>query len=227
MVDGPRQRLIERRQALLEEVARFRRKAESNEGNNAYIHRIDMAEKEAELDVVDAALAQSDLTQALQADTAAREAARAAAQAEQENTTFWYRRFMLSLQIGNGTGFLATLTAFAQADPDAWVPAAGFAFWPAYYFGGGVVAAGLLPLLAAFERHSEFGPRARNAMNGGILLLTTIAAFAFFSGVWQVGAQLYEISELRLPTHAADPAPPSPSPAPPPPAGGPSGSPAG
>lgn len=216
----PITRLKERRRKMLSDLERLRRSAHET---GAGLLDEKAGNVARQIDKLDAALVQASLSQAIEAETQAREGARA----EQENTTFWYRRFMLSLQIGNGTGFLATLTAFAQADADAWPAAARFAFWPAYHFGAGVVAAGLLPLLVAFERHSEFGPRGRHAMNGGILLLTIIAAGAFVAGVWEVGTQLYEISEMRPPTHAADPAPPSASPAPPPPAGGPSGSPGG
>lgn len=216
----PITRLTERRRRMLGDLERLRRQAEETGSGILEQKALNLAR---DVDRLDAALVQANLTHAIEAETDAREATKA----EQENTAFWYRRFMLSLQIGNGTGFLATLTAFSQADQTALATAAKFALWPAYSFGIGVVAAGLLPLLAAFERRRDYSPRARRAMNGSIYFLTFLAAMGFVAGVQTTWQQLYEITKQPAVTHAADPAPPSPSPAPPPPVGGPSGSPGG
>lgn len=220
MSDEARRRLEERRGQLLQEIARNEVLARTADANLAGMYDNRRAQFEAALDTVDAALAQSSLTRALEAETAAREEARA----EQENATFWFRRFMLSLQIGNGAGFLATAAVVGQVDASAISLAAVLAWAPATFFALGTAAAGLLPLIMAGHAWARDNARARYTANAGAFLLTTFAVGFFACGMASV---VWELRQLGQPAVRQAEAPaPAPSPAPAPPAGDQSGSPA-
>lgn len=215
-----RERLKRRREEL---AAAIRAKQAKLGGQPGAVQRhleARIEESEDKLDQFDAALAQTELTEALQADAAAREAQRA----EQENATFWFRRFMLSLQIGNGAGFLATAAVVGQVDAAAISLTAVLAWAPAMYFGLGTATAGLLPLIMAASAWAKDHPRARQAANIGGWLLTTAAVGFFACGMTSV---VWELRQLGQPAVRQAEAPaPAPSPAPAPPAADQSGSPA-
>ena len=181
-----------------------------------------IAEGEAKLDEFDAALVQTDLTEALQNQ----ETQRAAERAEQENAAFWFRRFMLSLQIGNGAGFLASAAIVGQVEVEAMPVAAVLAWAPAAYFACGTAVAGALPLILAAQAWAKDRPSLSYIANRTTWAMTASAIAFFLAGMASVVVELRQLGQPAV-THAAGPAPPSPSPAPPPPAGGPSGSPDG
>ena len=95
---------------------------------------------------IDTALLQADNTAALQHAAEQREQARLS----QDDAAYWFRRFMLSLQIGNGAGFVAALAGMLQGDEVGTV--ARLAAAPAVLFGFGVLIAGLLPGLLWFSK---------------------------------------------------------------------------
>lgn len=107
----------------------------------------------AQLEVADAtraaAKAQSDLAEAQSADTASREDARL----KQDDAAFWFRRFILSLQIGNGAGFVALAGGVLQADKPREVAVLAF---PSFgWFAGGLILAGLVPGLLYLQRRYD------------------------------------------------------------------------
>jgi hypothetical protein len=177
---------------------------------------------ELAIDAIDMALLQSAQTEAIERDTNSREALRL----EAENAAFWDRRFMVSLQVGNGAGFLATVGAVFQAPIEAAAMWAGPATLISGFFGVGTIAAGMLPSLAGIQTQAPAGSRIWRMARYGMIVLVGIACGAFGGGTVTVVQAIGRVAE-QPPKHAADPAPPSPSPAPSPPAGGPSGSPDG
>lgn len=219
MMDEPRTRLLKRREELRKQLALY----ETDLRHGAWSDRDLIAKKirdtEQDLDAVELAIAQTGFTDALDAVT--REAARAA----QENATFWFRRFMLSLQIGNGAGFLAAAAVVGQADASAIHLAAVLAWAPAAYFAVGTAAAGLLPLIMAAHAWARDNPRGRYAANAGGLFLTVLAAGLFACGMTSV---VWELRQLGQPAVTqAEPPAPAPTLAPALPAADQSGSPAG
>lgn len=185
----------------------------------------EVAELERQLDEIDRSLLQAAQTEALKRDTDVRESQRA----EEENGAFWLRRFILSLQIGNGAGFLASAAVVGQVDFEAISLAAVLAWVPAAYFALGTGVAGALPLIMAAQAWAKNRPRTRYIAKHMTWAMTFSAITFFIAGMASVVVELRELGQLAEPavTHAADPAPPSPSPAPRPPAGGPSGTPGG
>ncbi|MDP2213630.1 hypothetical protein [Phenylobacterium sp.] len=217
MADEARTRLIRRREQLLKEIDELWRLVEQSDHTVAELHEGRINQAESALDRIDAALAQSNLTQALEAETAAREAAKA----EQENATFWFRRFMLSLQIGNGAGFLATAAVVGQVDAEAISLAAVLAWAPATYFGLGTATAGLLPLIMAGHAWAKDRPKARYAANLGALMMTTFAIGFFACGITSVVVELRQLGQPAV-AHAIERAPIAPNPTPAPTASEPS-----
>lgn len=191
------ERLRARRQKLLQDLDRVARQYEA-QGLESFRTRRDRLEHE--LDELDGRLMQAELTAALETDTAAREAARL----DQESATFWFRRFMLSLQIGNGAGFLATAAVVGQVDSAAIPLAAVLAWAPATYFGLGTAAAGLLPLVMAARASAKDRPAARRFANIGTWLLTTLAVGLFACGMTSVVVELRELGRPKIDsTHGA------------------------
>lgn len=186
------------------------------------VHRQPEVEQwERQLDSIDMALIQIEQTAAIEKGTAVREAQRHDA----ENATFWFRRFMLSLQIGNGAGFLATAAVVGQVDADAISLAAVLAWAPATYFGLGTGAAGLLPLVMAAHAWAKEHPRGRCLANIAGWLLTTFAVGFFACGMTSVVCELRQLGQPAV--RQAEPPAPAPTLAPAPPAADQSGSPAG
>ncbi|MDO8900134.1 MAG: hypothetical protein Q7V15_02140 [Phenylobacterium sp.] len=148
-------------------------------------------EVEAELDRLDAALVQVQHTRAIESDLRARDRERA----EAENATFWFRRFMLSLQIGNGAGFLAAASIVSQVDSEAIYMAAVLAWAPATYFALGTGAAGLLPLIMAAHAWANGHPVGKRAANLASLALTTFAVLFFVCGMASVVVELRQIGD--------------------------------
>lgn len=221
--DDPEDRLQARRlQLMAERTVLQSRMATSHLHEDPFLTN-QLEKLEAAIDQIDAALAQSNLTHAIQTEAAAREMA---ARSE-ENANFWFRRFMLSLQIGNGAGFLATAAVVGQVDAAAISLAAVLAWAPAAYFGLGTAAAGLLPLIMAALVWAEGRPNARRAAYVAAWFMTTSAIGFFACGMTSV---VFELRQLGQPAvmHAAEPAQaPSPIPAPPLPDGDPSDTPPG
>lgn len=125
-----------------------------------------------ELATIDAALVQAENTKAIQES----EAARHREQAASDDASFWFRRFMLSLQIGNGAGLLAIVGGALQADdPKA---AIGLAGLQAVAFGYGVLLAGALPGVLALERGARTRP-IRLTLRVVVALLTLGSSAAF------------------------------------------------
>jgi hypothetical protein len=128
-----------------------------------------------ELSQIDAALLQAENTAALNRDADGRERERAAA----DDASFWFRRFMLSLQIGNGAGFLASLEGILHAEElsDA-VTLAGL---PAISFGLGVMLAGTLPIVLWGQRQAWIATNGvLRAFVGLALVVFTVGAATFF-----------------------------------------------
>lgn len=192
-----RERLAARREQLLQELRRATEQYEKL-GLDSFRNRRDGLEQE--LDKIDSMLMQSDLTGALEADTAAREADRA----ERENFTFWFRRFMLSLQIGNGGGFLATVAAVQQADPASLSTLAKLLALPVTFFGIGTILAGLLPLIMAAHANERLTKRAQTSAEGIALALTMGAAAFFACGVLTVTWELLQAQRPKAPVEAVD-----------------------
>lgn len=107
----------------------------------------------AQLEVADAtraaAAAQKDAAEAQDRATAEQEREKSAA----DGAEFWFRRFMLSLQIGNGAAFVALAGGILQADNPA--AAAAVAAKSFALFGGGLTLAGIIPLLLFFARRKR------------------------------------------------------------------------
>ena len=93
-----------------------------------------------------AAAAQLASAQALDRESEERERARAAG----DDVSFWYRRFILSLQIGHAAAVLAIIGGTLQADDPK--PVAAAMVWPGLFFAHGLLAAGMLPALQALHR---------------------------------------------------------------------------
>ncbi|RRN64292.1 hypothetical protein [Caulobacter sp. 602-1] len=119
--------------------------------------------------------------------------------AAREGRDFWFRRFMLSLQIGNGAAFLATVAGLLQADKDVLSVMAVLVWPPATYFGLGVGAAGLLPLLM-FARQSVSRPTWVRIAHAAVLLFVTFSMGLFALGA---GSVVVEIRQLGQPAVAA------------------------
>lgn len=115
--------------------------------------------------------------------------------ADREVQDFWFRRFMLSLQIGNGAAFLATVAGLLQADKSVLPIIAALAWPPAMYFAMGVTAAGLLPLLMAAQRAF---PRHRPVKRGAyiaVLALTTLSMGFFAVGAATVVVEIWQLGQ--------------------------------
>jgi hypothetical protein len=119
---------------------------------------------------------------------------------DREERAFWFRRFMLSLQIGNGAAFLATVAGVLQADLAALPTVAVFAWAPAIYFGLGVSAAGLLPLLMAARTAFPTVIWSGRAAFIAILFATTSSAGLFALGV---GSVMVELTQVQVPAVVA------------------------
>lgn len=130
-----------------------------------------------ELATIDSALVQSENTKAIQKSEAAREREKAAS----DDASFWFRRFMLSLQIGNGAGLLAIVGGALQADdPKA---ALTLGSLQAVAFGYGVLMAGALPGVLAIERAVKTsGWRTLLRVAVAVLTLGSSAAFIYAIG---------------------------------------------
>ena len=144
------------------------------------------------------------LAEATLRDTASRELDRE----RRDDSTFWYRRFMLSLQIGNGAAMLALMTGVMGAEQKDMMFLSALAWAPAMYFGIGLVAAGCLPGLLAGSRalrgvtlfNEGFTKRIAWAMSIIVIpMATTLAAGAFVLGL---GSVVVEISQLHRATVA-------------------------
>lgn len=113
-----------------------------------------------------------------------------------EDQAFWFRRFMTSLQIGNGAGFLAAVSGIVQADANV-LPIIATLIWPpATYFGLGVGAAGILPLMLAARRGADGKPLLVSLARSAVLILTTFSIGFFGLGV---GSVVVEIRQLSIP----------------------------
>lgn len=129
---------------------------------------------------------QREATEAQRAATAEAELTRL----EAEGTDFWLRRFILSLQIGNGAAFLAVVSSILQAANFEF--AARLAFPPALGFGFGVLFAGAIPFAMWFERRqrAEVGDQVSRALS---ILLCVLSTFAFVVGMglvqWSLGVR--------------------------------------
>lgn len=113
--------------------------------------------------------------------------------ATREGREFWFRRFMLSLQIGNGAAFLATVAGLLQADKDILSVMAVLAWAPAMYFGLGVGAAGLLPLLMVAREAVAMEGRWARIVHLGVLSFTVFSMGFFALGA---GSVVIEIRQL-------------------------------
>lgn len=115
--------------------------------------------------------------------------------ASREGREFWFRRFMLSLQIGNGAAFLATVAGLLQADKDVLSVMAVLAWPPAMYFGLGVGSAGLLPLLMFAREAVPVDGKWRRIVHLAVLTFTTFSMGFFALGA---GSVVVEIRQLGV-----------------------------
>lgn len=91
------------------------------------------------------------LAEATLRDAASREAQRES----QDDATFWFRRFMVGLSLGNGAGFLAMASGILQAEDFTKLPAT--IAEPFTSFGRGLIMSGLIPLFLYFSRTPKPG----------------------------------------------------------------------
>ena len=131
----------------------------------------------AELATIESALIQADNTTAIN-DAAAQ---RALEVAQRDDAAFWFRRFILSLQIGNGAALLAALSGALQATDVR--EAAESIRWATAFFGLGVILAGALPGAIWLQRLSPRGKRAELAFRAAISFLAVGSAVSFVAGV--------------------------------------------
>ena len=124
---------------------------------------------------------------------------------DREVRDFWFRRFMLSLQIGNGAAFLATVDGLFHADKEVLPLMAALAWPPATYFGLGVASAGLLPLLMAAQRAFPSHQLARRSAYIAVLALTTFSMGFFALGSGSVVVEIRQVGQLAR--HIAGKAP--------------------
>lgn len=123
--------------------------------------------------------------------------------AAREGRDFWFRRFILSLQIGNGAAFLATVTGMFQAEKDVLSIMAVLAWAPALYFALGVGAAGVLPLLM-FAQTAVRGHRLRESLvRHAVIALTTFSMGFFVLGSGSVVVQITQLQEPAVDAAAA------------------------
>ena len=132
----------------------------------------------------EAAAAQRDAAQAQQRATDEREHEKQA----QDDAAFWFRRFILSLQIGNGAGFLALATGVLQADNFNTV--ARLAVGPFLWFGAGTIVAGIVPGILYIERLQKRANLKSLAQAAAIGAGITGAMFFIFAVVASYGSVL-------------------------------------
>lgn len=137
-----------------------------------------------------------------------REASESERQRERDaEAIFWYRRAILSLQIGHGAVLAAVLGGLMQAEN---IPlAARVASGPAAWFGAGLVAAGVLPFLL-WAAATTWGERFRRGVRAALAVLTAVSAACFLAGVghaWvaieRVGASPDKVAAAPAPTEGA------------------------
>jgi hypothetical protein len=97
-----------------------------------------------------------------------------------QGADFWFRRFMLSLQIGNGAAFLAVVTSVVGADQMA--QAAKWAILPAMGFGVGAIFSGMLPMLLWVQRVQMLAG-VRPLFRSLTASFAIVGAVAFFAGM--------------------------------------------
>ncbi|MFN4177367.1 hypothetical protein [Phenylobacterium sp.] len=171
-------RLQARRTELLQQVEGLQAAIRSGGSSE----RDDMlAQAQAELTQIDSALLGAANTEALNREAAAREAAKAAG----DDAGFWFRRFMLSLQIGNGAGLAATLAGLQDTTDQR-----NFALLvvvPAQIFATGLITSGALPALLWAERLPRLQRTWARPWIGALIYMTTISsALMFVGGVVEV-----------------------------------------
>jgi len=142
------ERLMRRRRESLESIAHWSKAAAAGNTVTAPAATARVVAEEKALDEIDAALLQADNTEALNREGAARERRKA----EQDDAQFWFRRFMVSLQIGNGAALLSTISGVLGAERIEIVAPAASA--PAESFAGGLVFAGLIPAILWADRQT-------------------------------------------------------------------------
>lgn len=139
-------------------------------------------------------LVQHEATKAQLQETATLEAERA----KSEGADFWFRRFLLSLAVGNAAAFLALASGLLQADDP--IAAAKLIRLPLQHFGHGLLAAGAIPAImwaraVKPETVSSFGLRADpNSPGHGpwvTMIATTFALVAVF-----VSAEMFAFGVL-------------------------------
>lgn len=113
-----------------------------------------------------------------------------------EGRDFWFRRFILSLQIGNGAAFLATVTGMFQAEKDVLSIMAALAWAPALYFALGVGTAGALPLLM-FAETAVRGHKLRESLVRHTVVALTTFSMGFF--VLGAGSVVVQITQMQKP----------------------------
>ena len=140
--------------------------------------------------------------------------------ASREGREFWFRRFMLSLQIGNGAAFLATVAGLLQADKDVLSVMAVLAWPPAMYFALGVGSAGLLPLLMFAREAVPIDGRWRRIVHLAVLTFTTFSMGFFALGAGSVVVEIRQLggaaveAARKTATHKRAPSSPARPPAP-------------
>lgn len=134
------------------------------------------------VDTLDATIAQMENTEALNRAQAERDHAKAA----EDDGNFWFRRFMVSLQVGNGGAVLALLTSLTSADDVGAV--AGTLVVPVSVFGFGLVAAGLVPAFLWLARTAAAKSREFENMWPGRLYTNVQGAFAHLAAYAAIGS---------------------------------------
>ena len=139
-----------------------------------------------ELVTIEQTLAQMAATAAQVASTAAQVEATEAAERmriAQDDASFWFRRFVLSLQIANGAAFVAAVGGVLQADN---LPvAAAAAASPTAWFALGIFGSGLLPLILWLERQA-WGPNVRWLSRIFLVVGAAFSVLAFCLGLVEV-----------------------------------------
>lgn len=160
-----------------------------------------------ELVTIEQTLAQIAATEAQAKATAAQVAATDAAErtrTAQDDAAFWFRRFMVSLQLANGAAFVAAVTGVLQADD---LPrAAAVAASPTAWFALGILGSGLLPLVLWLERQ-PWGSIVRWVSRAALVLGAAISILAFSAGLVEVTRTLG--SYVKPQTGKEAPAPPA------------------
>jgi hypothetical protein len=188
--DSSVDRLRERRPFLLNEIDELERQKRASGLSEQ--GRQELLAHNAALTQIDAALLQAENTSALNRDADGREQQKLA----NDDAAYWFRRFMISLQIGNGAGFLASLEAILHAEHmQAAIPLAGV---PAVRFGLGVVMAGTLPAILWLQRlHWVAENPILREVSRAALIATALGAMAWF--FLAVGTITNELVSLGVP----------------------------